>query len=89
MIAGGLAIPSRFAGVAQLVEHHVANVVVVGSNPITRSSFKWGIGPGTRIDDRMCSKRPVCAAPIPFFSFARRIKILQESRFSIQESVRD
>jgi len=25
------------AGVAQLVEHHVANVVVVGSNPITRS----------------------------------------------------
>ena len=25
-----------FAGVAQLVEHHVANVVVVGSNPITR-----------------------------------------------------
>lgn len=27
----------RFAGVAQLVEHNVANVVVVGSNPITRS----------------------------------------------------
>ena len=26
------------AGVAQLVEHNVANVVVVGSNPITRSS---------------------------------------------------
>ena len=26
------------AGVAQLVEHHVANVVVVGSNPITRSA---------------------------------------------------
>ena len=26
-----------FAGVAQLVEHNVANVVVVGSNPITRS----------------------------------------------------
>ena len=25
------------AGVAQLVEHDVANVVVVGSNPITRS----------------------------------------------------
>jgi hypothetical protein len=25
------------AGVAQLVEHNVANVVVVGSNPITRS----------------------------------------------------
>ena len=24
------------AGVAQLVEHNVANVVVVGSNPITR-----------------------------------------------------
>ena len=28
-----------FAGVAQLVEHNVANVVVVGSNPITRSSL--------------------------------------------------
>ena len=27
------------AGVAQLVEHDVANVVVVGSNPITRSFF--------------------------------------------------
>ena len=27
----------REAGVAQLVEHDVANVVVVGSNPITRS----------------------------------------------------
>ena len=26
------------AGVAQLAEHNVANVVVVGSNPITRSS---------------------------------------------------
>ena len=25
------------AGVAQLVEHHVANVIVVGSSPITRS----------------------------------------------------
>jgi hypothetical protein len=30
-------LPCRSAGVAQLVEHHVANVVVVGSNPITRS----------------------------------------------------
>jgi hypothetical protein len=27
------------AGVAQLAEHNVANVVVVGSNPITRSSY--------------------------------------------------
>jgi hypothetical protein len=26
-----------FAGVAQLVERHLAKVVVVGSNPITRS----------------------------------------------------
>jgi hypothetical protein len=33
----------RGAGVAQLVEHHVANVVVVGSNPITRSIFVFGI----------------------------------------------
>ena len=28
--------PIGSAGVAQLVEHHVANVIVVGSNPITR-----------------------------------------------------
>ena len=27
------------AGVAQLVEHHVANVNVVGSSPITRSTI--------------------------------------------------
>src|SRR5687767_2370735 len=30
------------AGVAQLVEHDVANVVVVGSNPIARSIFIYG-----------------------------------------------
>jgi hypothetical protein len=28
-----------YAGVAQLVERHVANVIVVGSTPITRSSL--------------------------------------------------
>ena len=28
-----------YAGVAQLVEHNVANVVVVGSKPITRSKL--------------------------------------------------
>ena len=28
---------AKLAGVAQLAEHNVANVVVVGSNPITRS----------------------------------------------------
>ncbi len=28
---------TNFAGVAQLVEHHVANVDVVGSKPIARS----------------------------------------------------
>ena len=28
-----------YAGVAQLVERHVANVIVVGSNPITRSNY--------------------------------------------------
>ena len=31
------------AGVAQLVEHHVANVIVVGSSPITRSIFPGSI----------------------------------------------
>ena len=29
----------NLAGVAQLVEHHVANVVVVGSKPIARSKM--------------------------------------------------
>ena len=31
----------KLAGVAQLAEHNVANVVVVGSNPITRSFLLW------------------------------------------------
>ena len=29
-----------YAGIAQLVERHVANVIVVGSIPITRSSLQ-------------------------------------------------
>ena len=29
----------KYAGVAQLVEHNVANVEVVGSNPISRSNI--------------------------------------------------
>ena len=33
----GIYAAGRSAGVAQLAEHNVANVVVVGSNPITRS----------------------------------------------------
>lgn len=44
----------RSAGVAQLVERHVANVVVVGSSPITRSfSLIPGRG-GDRAADRSC-----------------------------------
>ena len=34
-----LRVTGRAAGVAQLAEHNVANVVVVGSNPITRSNL--------------------------------------------------
>ena len=30
---------ARDASVAQLVEHHVANVIVAGSIPVTRSIF--------------------------------------------------
>ena len=37
LLAGGGLTAIVQAGVAQLVEHDVANVVVVGSNPITRS----------------------------------------------------
>jgi len=36
--ATGMVRQVPFAGVAQLVEHNVANVVVVGSNPIARFS---------------------------------------------------
>ena len=36
---GSVAVLKIRAGVAQLVEHNVANVVVVGSRPITRSTF--------------------------------------------------
>ena len=32
-------LPAPVAGIAQLVEHHVANVIVVGSRPSTRSSL--------------------------------------------------
>ena len=32
------------ADVAQLVEHHVANVIVDGSNPFTRSILRQGFG---------------------------------------------
>ena len=31
------------AGVAQLVEHHVANVIVDGSNPFTRSILRFQV----------------------------------------------
>ena len=37
-----LYVRSKVAGVAQLVEHNVANVVVVGSRPITRSKLYNG-----------------------------------------------
>ena len=30
---------AKGASVAQLVEHHVANVIVAGSTPVTRSKF--------------------------------------------------
>ena len=35
----GYIIGTKQASVAQLVEHHVANVIVAGSNPVTRSIF--------------------------------------------------
>ncbi len=44
------------AGVAQLVEHHVANVIVVGSSPITRSIFIF-YGRGERIPKGVLCKK--------------------------------
>ena len=35
----GILSASQGASVAQLVEHHVANVIVAGSIPVTRSSL--------------------------------------------------
>ena len=32
---------SIYVGIAQLVEYHVANVIVVGSNPTTYSNFRF------------------------------------------------
>lgn len=32
--------PTLHAGVAQLVEHHVANVKIVGSSPTPRTNYK-------------------------------------------------
>ena len=37
-----LYLPDFTAGVAQLVEHHVANVRVEGSNPFSRSTEIFG-----------------------------------------------
>ena len=34
-------IMKRLSGCSSGVEHHVANVGVVGSNPITRSRYMW------------------------------------------------
>lgn len=45
---------SQLAAVAQLAEHHVANVIVVGSNPISRSSAidaRHGHSFGTAVPD--------------------------------------
>ena len=58
------------AGVAQLVEHHVANVVVVGSNPITR--FVPCLGADRAGQDvlvaawrcRECPALPSCRSPL-------------------------
>ena len=49
VVFSGQNLYTNFAGVAQLVEHYVANVIVVGSNPITRS-----IGDAPKIIGRTC-----------------------------------
>jgi hypothetical protein len=56
-------IMGSLAGVAQLVEHHLAKVRVAGSSPVARSGKRPGQGPTgrplTRVRTRPCS---VCAA---------------------------
>jgi hypothetical protein len=58
------------AGVAQLVEHHVANVIVVGSSPITRSKkpvLRYAKGTGSEFLRlvMMCGN----SALVPFFRY--------------------
>ncbi len=59
----------RVAGVAQLVERHLAKVVVVGSNPITRS-FYLGDEPvvwlGTNPDGAILLAGNIAGRPPPF-----------------------
>ena len=39
IVGSSPAAPASLAGIAQMVEHHVANVNVTGSNPVSRSIF--------------------------------------------------
>ena len=52
------------AGVAQLVEHHVANVVVEGSSPFTRSFlFPGRSNPLFRVEPRVGGTPAAAAVP--------------------------
>ena len=57
---------TKYASVAQLVEHHVANVIVAGSNPVTRSIFFCRNGRGnTGLAPRRLQSRTYKSAPSP------------------------
>ena len=62
----GYIIGTKQASVAQLVEHHVANVIVAGSNPVTRSIFFCRNGRGnTGLAPRRLQSRTSKSAPSP------------------------
>ena len=58
-----------FAKVAQLVEHHVANVRVVGSNPIFRSKFLKNV----LLASYPSGKGAVCKTVMHQFESGRRL----------------
>ena len=64
------------AGVAQLVEHHVANVRVEGSNPFSRSKADPSFDPNSILWRRtQVVKGPVCKTDIRRFESGRRLQI--------------
>jgi hypothetical protein len=63
------------AGVAQLVEHDVANVVVVGSNPITRSRCFAKRHDEDAQQANGCLSNPNSCSRWPLASIGRRLRI--------------
>ena len=62
----GSATPFFIAGIAQLVEHHLAKVGVAGSSPVSRSEGGDGEGRAPRFWRRSQVVRQRSAKPLPY-----------------------